>query len=66
MEKYQIEWRLELMAKTAKKGGARMSESEISKKLTKAIKAVDKFISEGRKVAKALKVLKESSEKGGE
>jgi len=44
-----------------------MAESEISKKLTKAIKAVDKFISDlqknGLKVTEALRELKESSER---
>ena len=46
---------------------SKMPESETSKKLTKAIKAVDKFVSDlqknGRKVTEALKELKESGEK---
>ena len=44
-----------------------MAESEISRKITKTIKAVDKFVGDiqknGRKVTEALRELKESSEK---
>ena len=44
-----------------------MAESEITKKLTKAIKALDKFVSDlqknGRKAIEALNELKESSER---
>jgi len=44
-----------------------MAESEITKKLTKAIKAVDKFLGDmqknGQKAIEALNELKESSER---